>query len=298
MTDWRERFVPVSDGTRLYVRERAHPRSTLTSVLCDGIACDGFIWRYLVDDLSELTHVAHWNYRGHGRSSAPGDATRLGMDALVDDLEAVRGAVVRGKAVLFGHSLGCQVVLESYRKDPTGIAGVVLICGAPGRVTHTFKGSDALARALPALIERVERHPALARAVWASLPPSVATRIALASGEVDAGVRPEDLLPYMEHVASLDLGLFLRMLSAVGDVTAEDMLATLDVPTLVVAGTLDTFTPPARAEAMAAAMPRAELMMIEGGTHSVPIERREAVQARITEFLRTKVGLDGAFSAG
>lgn len=292
MTDWRERFVVASDGTRLYVRNHTRPEHTVTSVLCDGIACDGFIWRYLAEDLSELTNVVHWNYRGHGRSSAPGDATRLGMDALVEDLGAVRSAAAEGKTVLFGHSLGCQVVLESYRKNPDGIVGVVLICGAPGRVTHTFKGSDALARALPGLIERVDRHPMLARAVWANMPPAVATRIALASGEVDSGVLPEDLLPYMEHVTSLDLGLFLRMLAAVGEVTAEDMLPTLKVPTLLIAGTLDSFTPPARAEKMAAAMPNAELMMVEGGTHSVPIERREAIQARIGEFLRTKVGLD------
>jgi pimeloyl-ACP methyl ester carboxylesterase len=239
---WRERFVHRPDGTRLYVRDRAREpldetSGGLTSVLSDGIACDGFIWRYLADDLSELSSVVHWNYRGHGRSSAPGDPARVGMDALSDDLVAVRAESAGKRAVLFGHSLGCQVVLESYRQNPNDVAGIVLICGAPGRLTHTFKGSDALARALPALIERVERHPTLARAMWANLPPTVATRVALASGEVDAGVRPEDLLPYMEHVASLDLGLFLRMLAAVGEVTAEDMLATIAVPTLVIAGT-------------------------------------------------------------
>lgn len=301
---WRERFVPRADGTRLYVRDtlcvsdtRGHdrareeaetstvPTAALTSVLCDGIACDGFIWRYLADELAEKTNVVHWNYRGHGRSSAPGNPANIGMDALAGDLSAVREQAAPQRAVLMGHSLGCQVVLESYRQRNEGVAGLVLICGSPGRVTHTFKGSDALARALPGVIERVERHPMLARAVWANVPPSVATRIALASGEVDAGVRPEDLLPYMEHVASLDLALFLRMLAAVGEVTAEDMLGAIDVPTLIVAGTLDSFTPPERAERMAATIPRAELMMVEGGTHVVPLERREAVRERIVAFL-------------
>jgi pimeloyl-ACP methyl ester carboxylesterase len=295
MTTWSERFVPGCDGTRLYVRQRVAPSARLTSVLCDGIACDGFIWRYLADDLTEHGSVVHWNYRGHGRSAAPDDSARVGMDDLAGDLDAVRREVAPERAVLFGHSLGCQVVLESYRKRPEGVAGVVLICGAPGRVTHSFKGSDALARALPKLIERVERHPILARAVWANLPPGAATRVALATGEVDAGVDPEALLPYMEHVTSLDVGLFLRMLSAAGEVTAEDMLPTIAVPTLVIAGELDSFTPPSLAQRMVDAIPGAELMLVEGGTHVVPIERREAVRARVAEFLERRV-LGGASS--
>lgn len=289
MSHWSERFVAGSDGTRLYVRERTPKRHDVTAVLSDGIACDGFIWRYLLEDLEPLSDVVHWNYRGHGRSAAPGDPTRVGMDALSGDLVAVRREVGTKPAVLFGHSLGCQVVLESYRRDPSNVAGIVLVCGAPGRVTHSFKGSDALARTLPKLIERVERHPTLARAVWANLPPTAATRVALATGEVDAGVDPEALLPYMEHVTSLDVGLFLRMLAAVGEVTAEDMLPTLTVPTLIVAGELDSFTPPHLARRMADTIPGAELLLVDGGTHVVPIERRELVRDRVTAFLRERV---------
>jgi pimeloyl-ACP methyl ester carboxylesterase len=289
VSDWRERFVDGCDGTRLYVRDRREPERELTAVLSDGIACDGFIWRYLIDDLAPHANLVHWNYRGHGRSAAPDDPTQVGMDALAGDLVAVRRQAADGPVVLFGHSLGCQVVLESYRLDPGNVAGIVLMCGAPGRVTHSFKGSDALARALPKLIERVERHPVLARAVWANLPPTAATRFALATGEVDAGVDPEALLPYVEHVTSLDVALFLRMLSAVGDVTAEDMLPTLAVPTLIVAGELDSFTPPHLAKRMAETIPNAELLLVEGGTHVVPIERRELVRDRVVGFLTEHV---------
>lgn len=289
MTEWRERFIPGCDGTRLYVRHQDVPNRPMTAVLCDGIACDGFIWRYLEDDLAAHGSVVHWNYRGHGRSAAPEDPTRVKMSDLAGDLDSVRSEFAPVGAVLFGHSLGCQVVLESYRSRPSGIAGIVLICGAPGRVTHSFKGSDALARSLPKLIARVERHPMLARAVWANLPPVAATKVALATGEVDAGVDPDALLPYMEHVTSLDVGLFLRMLSAAGEVTAEDVLPTIDVPTLIIAGELDSFTPPRLARSMADSIPGSELMLVSGGTHVVPIERRDAVRERVAEFLTRRV---------
>jgi pimeloyl-ACP methyl ester carboxylesterase len=79
------------------------------------------------------------------------------------------------------------------------------------------------------------------------------------------------------------------MLQAVGEQTAEDMLGTIDVPVLIIAGELDTFTPPHLAEQMAASIPNSELMMVPGATHVVPIERREAIRDRIIEFVRDRV---------
>jgi pimeloyl-ACP methyl ester carboxylesterase len=286
---WRELFVDADDGTKLYARQR-EGSGGLTSVLLDGIACDGFIWRYLQDDLASLGNVLHWNYRGHGRSGAPADPGNIGIDALVSDFECVRQACAEGPLLVLGHSMGCQLALEGYRHNREQIRGVVLICGAAGRITHTFKGSDVLAQALPGLIARVERHPHIARALWANFPPDVATRIALASGEVDAeSIRPEDLTAYSEHVANLDLSMFLRMLQRIGETSAEDMLSTIEVPVLVIAGTLDTFTPPHLAEQMAAAIPDSELMLVDNATHVVPIERRALVRERIERFVNERI---------
>ena len=285
---WRERFVTASDGTNLYVRRR-NAAAPVTALLCDGIACDGFIWRFLVDDLLPDAGILHWNYRGHGRSHTPVDTALVSISAFVDDLEAVRTSCVDGPTVLIGHSMGCQVVLEGYRRNPRNIAGIVLICGAPGRITHSFKGSDSLAHALPKLIARVERNPRIARALWSNVPPNLSARVALAMGEVDAGIDLQDIVKYSEHVAGLEPLMFLRMLQAVGEETAEDMLSRVAVPTLVIAGDQDSFTPPHLAEAMAAKLPDSELMMVPGATHVVPIERREAVRDRIQAFIHNRV---------
>jgi len=42
--------------------DSANP-SQLTALLCDGLACDGFIWKYLWDELAESLSVAHFHYR-------------------------------------------------------------------------------------------------------------------------------------------------------------------------------------------------------------------------------------------
>jgi pimeloyl-ACP methyl ester carboxylesterase len=283
-----ESFVRADDGTQLYLRERPGPPGVRAPValLCDGIACDGFIWKYLWESLATRTRVAHFHYRGHGRSKAPADPANIRVENLAADLASVREAL-RGpdgskpEVVLFGHSMGCQVVLEHMRAHAEGVRGIVLICGAPGRVTHTFKDSDALARFLPRAIEAVDKHPRLARALFGSVPPEISLRVAMATGEIDKDLMdPRDLLPYLEHMVDIDLPMFLRMLQAAGEHTAEDLLPAVRVPALVIAGDRDSFTPSRLAEQMAAALPNGELCMMSA-THVAPLEQRVLVEEKI-----------------
>jgi pimeloyl-ACP methyl ester carboxylesterase len=286
-----ETFALASDGTRLFVRERPprEPRSTgeadLTALLCDGIACDGFIWKYLWDFLGDHVRVVHLHYRGHGRSSMPVDPTHIDVHHHAEDVDAVRRKVGDPPVVIFGHSFGCQVALEAYRLRRDKVRGLVLICGASGRVTHTFKGTDALAQMLPGLIERVEAHPHLARALWGSIPAELSLKVATLSGEIDSRLmEPRDLLPYLEHMVDIDLPMFLKMLRAAGEHSAADLLPEIDIPVLVIAGDKDSFTPPKYAEEMAKALPKGELMMLSA-THVAPLEQRSVVHDKIAEFL-------------
>ncbi len=61
------------------------------------------------------------------------------------------------------------------------------------------------------------------------------------------------------------------MLAAAGHHTADEMLATITVPTLVVAGGRDGFTPAERSQQMAAAIPHAELLELPHASHTAPI---------------------------
>ncbi|MBL9027289.1 MAG: alpha/beta hydrolase [Myxococcales bacterium] len=291
----RESFVVADDGTQLYMRAQEGPSSAsassslglggLVSVLCDGIACDGFVWKYLWHALAARTKVAHFHYRGHGRSKRPADPTQIDVEAHARDLSAVRVALGDPEVVLYGHSMGCQVVLENYRLRPEKVRGLVLICGAPGRVTHSFKGSDALAQVLPRLIETVDKYPHVARAVWGSVPPELALKVALALGEIDGKqMEPRDLMPYLQHMVDIDLRMFLRMLRSAGEHSASDMLGTITCPALVIAGENDSFTPPRLAEEMARSIPDCELVMTNG-THVVPLEHKRLVEDKVDAFL-------------
>lgn len=287
-------FATGRDGTRIYLRRRQslEGHAGVTALLTDGIACDGFIWKYLWDDLARTADVAHWHYRGHGRSAVPADPKAIELTEHAHDLDAVRRAIGDGEVVLFGHSMGCQVILEAYRLRPEKVRGLVLVCGSSGRITHTFKGTNVMAQILPRVIDRIDTYPEIFRALWSRVPPQIALQVALLTGEVDRdAIVPDDLMPYMKHMVDIDPTMFLRMLHSAGEHSAADLLPSVEVPALVIAGDRDTFTPPRYAEEMAAAMPHAELMMVQGGTHVVPLERKEAVAARVEKFLRERVGV-------
>lgn len=285
-------FAYAPDGTRLFVRTKlaGHSRNATRLVLCDGIACDGFIWKYLWQDLARTAPLTHWHYRGHGRSAPPADPDRLDIAAHADDLWAVRRHQGNPPCVLVGHSMGCQVALEGYRRHPENVRGLVLLCGSFGKITSTFHGVPILELVLPKLIDAAIKAPQLARALWSRIPPDLSLKIALRAGELDPEkIHPEDMLPYLHHMTHLDFPMFLRMLRAAGEHSAGEYLGDVRVPTLVVAGERDTFTPAFLAQAMANAIPDAELMLVPRGTHVTPIEQPETVNARIETFLRDRV---------
>ena len=292
-------FASASDGTRLFVRTSSPKTNTglgvaaaqpstpiVTAILCDGIACDGFIWKYLWDELSEEMPVVHWNYRGHGRSAMPQDKDRVDLAALADDLQSVRTFAGNPPCVLFGHSMGCQVVLEEMRAHRENVRGLVLMCGSYGRVTKTFRGVPILEMILPKVVAAVKKNEAFIRALWERIPSDMTLKLALKAGDLDPdNFSMEDMRPYVTHMRSMDLPLFLRMLSAAGEHSAEDLLPTIDVPTLVIAGERDTFTPIFLAEAMAKAMPNAELFVVKNASHVAPLEQHDLVDEKIRSFL-------------
>lgn len=283
--------MTAEDGTRLFVRTmsaRDEPNKQRVSVVfCDGILCDGFIWKYLWKELAETCDVVHWHYRGHGRSALPVDKARLDIPAHATDLKSVRDAFVGDRpCVVIGHSMGTQVALESWRRYPENVRGLVLVCGSYGKVTQSFRGVPIIDMILPKLMDIVDKQPEIVRAIWSRIPPEMALKAALLARDLDPShVRREDMMPYLKHMTHVDFPMFLRMLRAAGDHSAEEWLSEVDVPVLIVAGEKDTFTPASLSEAMAERIPDAELLMVTGGSHVAPIEQPELVGARVRAFV-------------
>src|SRR5690606_25634147 len=116
----------------------------------------------------------------------------------------------------------------------------------------TFRGSATLEQVLPVVQRWIQRLPGVVNRVTRTLLPTrlayeVASRLEIRRELVE----PRDFMPYLEGMARIDTRLFVAMLSSAGQHSAEDLLPQIAVPTLVIAGERDGFTPPERSRAMA-----------------------------------------------
>jgi pimeloyl-ACP methyl ester carboxylesterase len=231
-----------------------------------------------------------WNYRGHGRTPLPLDPRRIAIPDLADDLAGVIEAAHTGAAVLIGHSMGVQVALETFRRHHDRVAGLVLVCGSYGTPLRTFRGTRALETALPFLHLLAHTVPRVTRLGWRALIPTDLAFVVAKTVEINPDlVRREDFFPYLEGMARVDPLLFLEMLACAGRHSAREILPQIDVPTLVIAGDRDGFTPVGLSRTMAEAIPGAELLVVEGGSHTTPLERPELVRERVLAFLAGRV---------
>ncbi|HEX7477813.1 MAG TPA: alpha/beta fold hydrolase [Polyangiales bacterium] len=276
-------FASAADGTKLFYGSRG---TGAALVLLDGIGCDGWAWVHIQPHLALHYRVVHCHYRGHGRSGAPVDPTAADIETLSDDVLRVLDKAQIERAVLLTHSMGSQVALELYRTHPERVRALVLACGSYGRITHTFHGTDILSRVLPTLITNTRKYGALARALWGRLPPALSYRVASWLREIDgATLRPEDFRLYVEHLSDIELDVYLTMLQHAGEHSAEDMLGSIRVPTLVIAAERDTFTPRDVTKHMAEQIPGAVYRELRGASHAAPSEQPELINACIDDFL-------------
>ncbi|CAM3397286.1 alpha/beta hydrolase [Corallococcus sp. ZKHCc1 1396] len=287
-TSFRQDSLRVPDGADLYFQVRGDGAPGM--VLCDGLGCDGFAWKYLLPYLARRHRVLRWHYRGHGRSSVPEDRTRIGMSYTCDDMARVMDAAGLEKAVLFGHSMGVQVALEFHRRYARRVQGLVLVCGSYGMPLDTFHDSTLLKRLFPTLRRAVERFPLhTARIVHGALTTELVVQLAIRLEMNPDLIARNDLAPYFTHLARMDPVVFVRTLDSLANHTAWDHLEHVDVPTLVVAGEKDRFTPGWLSRKMAERIPGSELLAISEGTHTAPLEVPGLVELRVERFLRERL---------
>jgi pimeloyl-ACP methyl ester carboxylesterase len=276
-------FTSAGDGTRLFYGVRG---SGLGLVLLDGIGCDGWAWIHIQPHLALRHRVVHTHYRGHGRSGPVTNMDDTGIEVLADDVLRVMDETGLSRSVLVAHSMGTQVALEVYRRHPERVRALVLICGSYGRITHTFHGNDLLHRVLPKVIEKVRKYEPIARAFWGRLPPALSYRVAGWLREIDGTtLRPEDFRLYVQHLSDIDLDLYLTMLKKAGDHTADDLLPSVRVPTLVIAAERDTFTPRDVVKDLADRVPGAVYRELTSASHAAPSEQPQLINEYIDDFL-------------
>jgi pimeloyl-ACP methyl ester carboxylesterase len=279
----RASFVDAADGTPIAFETRGNGP---TFVFTNGLATSSFYWRRLLPRLEDRARLVTWDLKGHGGSGPARALQRTTVADSADDLRRVLDAVGADRAVLFGFSFGCQIVLEAWRHFPDRIAAIVPVLGTYGRPFSTLVSP----RVGPLFFGLFRRMPAaVATAALrfagrsASLPGSFATSQRL--GFVGATLTAEDMAPFYEHIGRVHGPTYHAMAIHAQDHTAEDLLPQIRCPVLVVSGGKDAFTPPGAARFMAERIPRAESLHLPEATHTGLLEHPDEIAARLEAFL-------------
>jgi pimeloyl-ACP methyl ester carboxylesterase len=282
-------WTTAPDGEQL-AYQVVGPPGTPAILTVHGLVSSFEHWPFFDEHYRRTHRVVGWEYRGHGGRPMPELAT-ISVEQFADDAYAVWRAASIPPAITVGLSFGVQVALEQWRRHPESIRALVLICGTAGHPLDRVSKASALRRGATGLVRGLSARP-LAWPLLAALrsrPGSwLARQAAFVSGGAHRGSCPREVLDALfAHVASLPPALIAATVAAYLEHDAFDVLPTITVPTLIIAGDRDELTPVATAERMQRAIRGSQLVVFPGHSHLVQVEQPEAVHAAIDRFLAT-----------
>ena len=281
-----ERRVVSFDGTDLAYHVVGDGPPIL---LANGLGGSWKAWSYQLRHFQDRYRFISWDQRGLFRSKAPPDRGALDIPAHARDALAVLDAEGIDRVAVWGWSMGVQVALELWRRAPDRIASFVLINGVAGKPWETIANVPTVGRLAPVLLATLRRMPELVgsttrRAVAWQGTPTWIKRLGLASATLDVEMFAE----LAGTFGDIDMGVYVHTLQQIGEHDAHDVLPTIRVPLLMLAGGRDRMTPRTAAERIVREVPGAELLVVPGGTHYLAVEYPELVNLRIERFLRDR----------
>jgi len=230
-----------------------------TLVLIPGLISDRAVWQPVADAVEGRMNVHHANLSDG--TSITGMAEMLLVET-------------SGPVIAVGHSMGGRIALEMARIAPGRVKGLVLANTGHG----PKKDGEEIKR--QAMIDLGHRGMDGLADQW--LPPML-DPARLSDAALMAGLKA--------MVLRSDAGMHERQIRALmGRPNATAYLKDISCPVLLIAARQDGWSPIAQHQEIAAAVPDAELVIIENAGHFAPVERPAEVVSAITSWLGRKQG--------
>ena len=226
-------------------------------VLLSGLLCDETFWTDIPQRLAGVAEIQVVSFRGF--SSIPAMAQH------VLDIAPEQFAVA-------GHSMGGRVALEIMRAAPRRITGLALL----NTGVHAVRDGEPQSRSRLLRVAYEHGMPALA-AEW--LPPMLGSDAA----------RAAELMPRLRAmIQSFTAEAYAGQVSAMlNRPEVLSVLPSIAVPTLLLSGSDDTWSPVSQQQSIRRRIPHATLFEIHGAGHMAPVERPDSVTIALREWLLT-----------
>ncbi|WP_428395145.1 3-carboxy-cis,cis-muconate cycloisomerase [Lichenicoccus sp.] len=259
--------VRTDDGAVLRAR-LVGPTDAPPLLLLHSLGCDGTLWTPQIRALSQDFRMIVPDLRGHGDTcapSAPVTLGRLGRDALVIlDHARVRRAHVCG--ISLGGAIAQWLAIE-----------------APERVDRLVLANTA-AR-IGSHVAWQEREALVRTQGMAAVAPAVIGRF---FGPDFRKAHPDVASEFLRRLVSMPADGYAACCAALRDADLTARLGAIASPTLVIGGSHDESTPPALAEALAAGIAGARLLIIDAAHLSnleCPAVFNDALREHLLEHL-------------
>jgi pimeloyl-ACP methyl ester carboxylesterase len=225
---------------------------------------------------AEGWHAVAPDLRGHGASSKPAREDAYSLEVMAADAFALADALGWDRFVLLGHSMGGMVAQVMALKAPERLRGLVLMDTHHGAIDSI----DAEIALAGADIARTQGMTVLGELIaQLSDPldsPADARLKAERPGYAEFGDR---------KFAAASPSMYAAMIGSMfGAADRLDLLAGVEVPTLVLVGAQDKGFLPA-SERMAAVLPQATYRCLPDAGHSPQFENPDAWWTAMSEFL-------------
>ena len=233
-------------------------------------------WLPHLEALPGLTTV-RLDFLGHGRSDAPADARRYGMQACVDDVLALQDRLGTQRCAVVGYSMGGRVAMRVALQAPERLWALVLESASPGIAGAADR--RARARQDARLAERIRNDGVAAFAdYWQTLP------LFASQSRLPQATRQALRAQRLQHTAN-GLANSLQGLGAGQQQPVLQRLRDLRLPDLLLAGALDDKYCEL-ANDMAAVLPCRHVRIVAAAGHAVHLEQPAVFDAAVGDFLR------------
>lgn len=271
------------DGTKLFysIEGRGHPL-----VFCYGLVCSSLHWTYQIEYFRKNYQVIWFDYRGHQNSEAPQDIHSLTIENIAKDLKILLDELKIPHAVLLGHSMGVNVVLEFLRQNPERVQALVLANGTAKRPLETIFRTNILQPTFQVLRKAYQKSPSLLSYLWKMQKKNPITRTLISLGGFNPHLTPQaDIESYIDQVSEMDPKILLQLIENYESYDASPWLHTIQIPTLVIAGEHDKIIPIEQQELLHQLIPGSVLELIRHGSHCPQMDLPELVNHKIENFL-------------
>jgi pimeloyl-ACP methyl ester carboxylesterase len=296
----KDRRVAASDGTPIAYTVIGEGDGTPV-VFLNGWTCSDAYWAGIGPVVAAAGHpTVFLDTRGHGESGLPRPPGFRARNLTAEDVSVARVAtdIVEvlddagiARAALAGHSMGVQALFEVYRLAPERVAALIPIAGTFENPVRTFADLAVLDRLYPIadVLFRFIPFEVLRPVTRRTSKPAVGHRVVRMIRVAGPKVTAEGLAPHMHQVGDLNFSVLWRMMSGMRSHSTADLLPSVAVPALVLAGRRDVFTPPSVQQRMADLIPSSEIVWWDDAGHMLPLEEPEPVAEAINSFLARRV---------